>query len=129
MNNSKFLLTILLLFTTATVNAQANLTIVNNSQRTMTVKVMKKVGSKSISHEKVTISANSSSKIYFSESGNYFTKTKATLKGKTAICKKGNAFKVVNDTTSYSILGLTFTITNINFHCANGRTSVSKCEF
>ena len=72
--------TILLLVTFA-VNAQASLTIENNSMRSMTVKVMKGYSGKGTIHEIVTVSAYGSETVYFSESGYYFTKTKAVLKG------------------------------------------------
>ena len=59
-------------------NAQARLTVVNNSARYMTVKVMQGVGAGAL-HETVSISAWGSETVYFSSSGTYFTKTKAVL--------------------------------------------------
>lgn len=56
---------------------QANLTIVNSSGREMTVKVMKGDSYFNELHEKVYISAWGSTTVYFTESGNYFTKSKA----------------------------------------------------
>lgn len=65
-----------------TINAQARLIIENNSQRTMTVKEMKGNGVDGSLYKMVTILPYSNSTIYFSESGYYFTKTKAVLNGK-----------------------------------------------
>lgn len=110
-------------------NAQANLTIVNKSSRLMVVKVMKENGTKSNLYKKVTISANSLVKVYFSASGNYYTKSKAILKGKTPICKKGNPFNVVNDGSGYSELTLTYTIIESTTPNASGGATISESEF
>jgi hypothetical protein len=129
MNNSKCLLTAFLFFTAIAVSAQANLTIVNNSARSMTIKIMKKNETKSSLHKQVNISAHNQSKIYFSANGNYCTKSKATLKGKDPICKKGNPFKVTNDSTGYSELVLTYTITESQIPSYSGGTTISESEF
>lgn len=109
--------------------AQARLTIENNSMRSMTVKVMKGNGGKGILHETVSISAYGSETVYFSESGYYFTKTKATLTGKDPIYRKGQSFQVTNDETGYSVFTLTFSIKESSIPQATGGKSISKQEF
>lgn len=112
-----------------TVNAQARLTIENNSQRSMTVKVMQGNGGRGRLHQTTTIGAYRSETVYFSESGNYFTKTKAVLKGKDPVYRKGQPFKVTNDATGYSIMRLTFSIKESSLPQATGGKSISKTEF
>lgn len=121
-------LTVLLL-SSSTINAQARLTIENNSMRSMTVKVMKGYGGKGKLHETVVIGANSSETIYFSLGGYYFTKTKAVLKGKDPVYRKGQPFEVINNSSGYSVLTLTFTIKESTVPQASGGKPISKAEF
>lgn len=109
--------------------AQARLTIENNSSRQMTVKVMQGYGGKGVLHETVTIGAYGSNTVYFSQSGYYFTKTKAVLTGRDPIYRKGNPFEVTNDDTGYSVLTLTFSIKESAIPQATGGKSISKQEF
>lgn len=118
-----------LILTSFAVNAQARLTIVNNSQRTMTVKVMKGYEGDGSLYETVTISSYSSSTIYFSESGYYFTKTKAVLNGKEPVYQKGQPFQVTNDRTGYSVMTLTFSIKESAVPQVTGGKKISKAEF
>ncbi|HUN01351.1 MAG TPA: hypothetical protein PLS00_00740, partial [Niabella sp.] len=64
--------------------------------------------------ELVSISSYESKTIYFSQSGYYFTKTKAVLRGKDPVYQKGQPFKVTNDDTGYSVMTLTFSIKENN---------------
>jgi hypothetical protein len=109
--------------------AQARLTIENNSSRQMTVKVMQGYGGKGVLREKVTIGAYGSNTVYFSQSGYYFTKTKAVLTDKDPIYRKGNPFEVTNDDTGYSVMTLTFSIKESAIPQATGGKSISKQEF
>ena len=109
-------------------NAQARLTIENNSMRQMTVKVMKGSSGKGTLHESVNISAYGSETVYFTETGYYFTKSKAILNGKDPVYKKGKSFKVVNSSDGYSVLRLTFTIKESAVPASTGQT-ISKNEF
>ena len=109
-------------------NAQARLTIENNSMRQMTVKVMKGSSGKGTLHESVNISAYGSETVYFTETGYYFTKSKAILNGKDPVYKKGKSFKVVNSADGYSVLRLTFTIKESAVPASTGQT-ISKNEF
>jgi hypothetical protein len=125
----KLIILIALLFIKLTTFAQAHIDIQNNSMRNMTVKVMRANGGKCRVFKIVTISPYSSETVYFSNSGKYFTKTKAVLKGKTPVCRKGDTFNVVNDDTGYSVLTLTFTITESTAPQASGGMLISESEF
>ena len=94
----------------------------------MTVKVMKGSSGKGTLHESVNISAYGSETVYFTETGYYFTKSKAILNGKDPVYKKGKSFKVVNSADGYSVLRLTFTIKESAVPASTGQT-ISKNEF
>lgn len=119
---------ILLLFFSFQLQAQARLTVENNSQRSMTVKVMKGSG-KGTLHKTVTISSYGRETVYFSESGQYFTKTKAILKGKEPVYQKGQPFQVTNNQRGYSIMTLTFSIKESSVPQLSGGIQISKSEF
>lgn len=121
------LLIICLFSFAASINAQARLDIQNNSGREITIKVMKGSGKGSL-HQKVTVYAYSSETVYFSETGYYFTKSKAVLNGKEPLYKKGKSFKVYNGTDGYSVLTLVYTIKESAVAVAEGQT-ISKSEF
>ncbi len=108
---------------------QAKLTIKNNSERSLTVKVMSANGTKGILFETVTIEKSGTETINFSETGKYFTKSKALLQGKEPVYRKGKMFKVTNDETGYSVMTLTFTIVESKMPVATGGVSISKKEF
>jgi len=110
-------------------DAQARLIIENNSIRLMTVKVMKSDNGNGTLHKMVEIPAHSSETIYFSETGYYFTKTKAVLSGKKPECKKGETFRVYNGSDGYSVLTLTFTIIESNVLQSTGGKQISEKEF
>lgn len=110
------------------VSAQARLTVENNSQREMTVKVMKGTGKGEL-HEVVSISPWSSETVYFSESGLYFTKTKAVSPGRNPVFRKGSPFQVTNDRTGYSVMNLTFSIKESAVPQVTGGKQISKAEF
>jgi hypothetical protein len=123
------LFTTVLLLASFALRAQARLTIENNSMRSMTVKVMKGYSGKGTLNETVNIGAYSSETVYFSESGYYFTKTKAVLKGKDPVYRKGQPFSVTNDETGYSVMTLTFSIKESSIPKATGGKAISKTEF
>lgn len=110
-------------------NNQASLTIKNNSGRTMFLKVMKGNYSVNDLHETVQISAYDNATVYFGQSGNYFTKTKATLKGKDPIYQRGQIFNVTNDYSGYSVMTITFSITESSTPQVTGGKQISKSEF
>jgi hypothetical protein len=125
---STFITSIFLIITFA-LTAQARLTIENNSMRLMTVKVMSGYGGKGTLFQKVTINAYGSETIYFSESGYYFTKSKATFNGKDPVYRKGKPFQVTSNDEGYSVMTITFSITESKIPQATGGKSISKTEF
>lgn len=129
MKKCKFLLVFLLLFLFAvTTSAQARLTVQNNSGRLMTVKVMK--GSNTgVLHDILTVEPWSSNTVYFSTSGTYFTKTKATVSGRDPVYRKGGLFQVTNDKTGYSVMTLSFSIKESSVPQVTGGKLISKSEF
>jgi len=74
--------------------AQARLTIVNQSQRQMTVKVMRSSGADNTLHGTLSIGPMGNQTMQFTETGDYFTKTMAVLDGQDPIYQKGQPFKV-----------------------------------
>jgi hypothetical protein len=124
---AKLLTLCIALLITFITNGQARLTIVNNSTRYMTVKVMRGAGKGSL-HETVYIPGYASETVYFSSSGTYFTKSKAVLAQREPVYKKGKAFRVTNDESGYSVLTLTFTIKESAVLESTGQ-SISKTEF
>jgi hypothetical protein len=131
MNNFLKKSSILLLFILSSfaIKAQASLTIKNNSGRSMTLKVMKGSYSNNSIYETVYIAAYSEKTVNFYESGNYFTKTKAVLKGKDPVYQKGQVFYVTNDDSGYSVLTITFSITESSVPQLSGGKQISKTEF
>jgi len=126
---STFITVLFLTISFATLAQQASLTIENRSIRSMTVKVMSGYSGKGSIHSTVTISPNSKETVYFSETGYYFTKTKAVLNGRNPVYQKGKAFKVVNDDTGYSVMTLTFSIKESAVPQVTGGQQISKSEF
>jgi hypothetical protein len=125
---TKLILCFLLLSFTINVKSQANLTIENNSQRVMTVKIMKGMYSPEL-YKTVTISAHRSVKINFNETDYYFTKSKAILEGKDPVYMKGDPFEVINDYRGYSELTITYSITESTIPMSSGGKKISKAEF
>lgn len=95
----------------------------------MTVKVMSGSTGKGTLHKTVSIGKHSSGTVYFSETGYYFTKTKAVLSGRDPVYQKGKPFKVVNDDTGYSVMTLTFSITESTVPQVTGGQQISRQEF
>ena len=118
-----------LAFSFTVIAQQASLTIENRSIRSMTVKIMKGSRGKGSLFTTITISANNKETVYFSQTGYYFTKTKAVLNGKDPVYQKGHPFKVVNNDTGYSVLTLTFVIKESVIPQVTGGQQISKSEF
>lgn len=110
-------------------NAQAHLTIENNSMRSMTVKIMKGYGGKGTLHKRTTIEAHSNETVYFSETNYYFAKTKSVLRGRDPVYRRGQPFQVTNDNTGYSVMTLSFSITESTIPQITGGKQISKTEF
>jgi hypothetical protein len=95
----------------------------------MNVKVMKaSANGKGRLFKRLQIAANTSGAVTFSSSGTYFTKTEAKINGRPPIFKKGLSFIVHNDASGYSVLTLTFSITESSLPQSTGQT-ISQSEF
>jgi hypothetical protein len=123
------LITLLTLTCLFTASAQAKLTVENNSRRNMTVKVMEGTSGKGSLYKTLTIGQYGKATVHFSETGYYFTKTKAILSGRDPVFQKGKPFKVVNDHTGYSVMTLTFSITESAVPQVTGGQHISRQEY
>jgi hypothetical protein len=117
------------LLVAAPAQAQARLTIVNQSQREMIVKVMKVADVEDTLHGQIAIPPLSSRTISFSDSGLYYAKTMATLAGRNPIYQKGQSFRVYVGRDGYSVLTLTFTIVESAVPQLTGGRPISSDEF
>lgn len=95
----------------------------------MTVKVIQDQFISDLLHETVYIDPNGAKTIYFSETGNYYTKTKASIRGRDPVYRKGDPFRVYNGRDGYSVLELTFTIQETAMPQVTGGREISKAEF
>jgi hypothetical protein len=112
-----------------TAHAQARLIIENNSQRQMTVKVMNTSNGADTLHQTISIVPVGTQTVYFSETGDYFCKTMAVLSGRDPVYQKGEAFRVYNGRDGYSVITLTFSITESAVPQVLGGKEISKREF
>ena len=118
-----------LLSVSASAQAQARLTIVNQSQRDLTVKVMKMDDTEDTLHGRMTVPPMSSRTTSFSATGTYFTKTMAIIAGRDPIYQKGQPFRVYVGSGGYSILTLTFTIIESAVPQLTDGRPISRDEF
>lgn len=126
----KSLLFFLLLSTLSiTVNAQANLTIENDSDRKMFVKLMEGKGKKATLYSMVVINAHESQIVNFSKTGHYFTKMMAELEGRETMYQKGSPLKIVNDAKGFSVLKLKFTIKESKIPMSSGGEKITREEY
>jgi hypothetical protein len=102
---------------------QASLEIRNNSERTLFVKIMHRDGGL---YSKMTIPPYSTDVEYFTNTGYYYLKTKASKKGLRTVFKKGEAFRVYNGSDGYSVLTITFSISG---GVSSGGREISESEF
>lgn len=106
--------------------AQARLTVSNWSDRTLYIKVMKQGGGY---HGSMTVEPYGNTSTTFSETGDYYLKTKAIWQGRNPIYKKGEAFNVYNGSAGYSILTLTIEIQESSSYNPTDGATISKSEF
>ena len=112
-----------------TIRAQAKLIVENNSRRIMTVKVMEKNVYGSDVYRYVNIEAYGKVTVDFSYSGSYFLKIKAYLSGSDPVYQKSDILNIVNDSSGYSVMTMSFTITESKIPKASGGKNISKKEF
>jgi len=119
----------LLLLQAAAMAQQARLDIKNNSDRFMEIKVMQYSYTGELLYSKVSVAARQNESVYFPQTGNYFLKSKAIYQGKNPIYKKGNEFNVYVGDDGYSVLTITYSITESNsFNPTEGK-QISASEY
>lgn len=102
----------------------ASITIVNRSDYTLTVKVMKQYGDL---YQTVHLSPQSARTVSFAKSGNFYTKTKAEKDWSSTLYKKGGSFCVQCDETGYTTGTLEYFISSTGGGSMG--QSISKSEF
>lgn len=120
---------ILLCFQVAAIAQQARLDIRNNSDRFMEIKVMQYSYAAEVLYRKVSVAPRATESVYFPQTGNYFLKSKAIYQGKNPIYKKGKEFNVYVGDDGYSVLTITYSITESNsFNPTEGK-QISEAEY
>jgi hypothetical protein len=112
-----------------TAHAQARLVIQNQSQRQMTVKVMWTSGSGDSLHGTTSVAPFGTQTVYFSETGTYFLKTMAMLSGRDPVYQKGQPFRVHNGRDGFSVITMTYSITESAVPQVLGGEEISRQEF
>ncbi len=107
----------------------AKLIIKNNSQRTLDIKVMEQYGGIERRYAKFSVDDFDEHTEYFSNSGNYFLKIKASIPGKDPLYTKGNPFKVYVGEDGYSELTITYTLKESNSPNPLEGKRINKIEF
>lgn len=120
----------LLLFASAAIGQRAELHLVNNSARTLTIKIMQENGPTADTlYSILSVSPYGRATEYFAQTGNYFLKTEAVLTNKAPVYTKGNPFQVYVGSNGYSVLTITYSITESNAPNPMEGARISKDEF
>ncbi|MEP6645917.1 MAG: hypothetical protein ABJC12_02410 [Saprospiraceae bacterium] len=128
MKNLLFLI-LLLMVTTISFGQEAELHINNNSDRSMEIKIMRSgYNGQSTFHSRITISPNSYGVKYFSSTGYYFLKVKASRYGRPTVFTKGDAFRVYVGTDGYDVLTISYSIQESTLNPLSGSV-ISQSEF
>ena len=110
-------------------NCQANLTIENDSDRKMFVKLMEGKGKKSTLYSMVVINAHETQIVNFSKTGFYYTKMMAELEGRETVYQKGKPMKIISDSKGYTKAKLVFTIKESKIPMASGGEKITREEY
>ena len=130
-----FLIILLVTFSIPLFSQQASLTIVNKSNRSLSVKIMKGIGKKATLYKTDKVPPKGTQVIYFSETGRYFTKTQAVLLDKDTlnndtIFSKDNPFEVISDPKrGYSNITMTFRVKESKKPVLEGSATITRKEF
>lgn len=125
----KFLIIYLSLFFIASISfaQNAELNVINKSGREMTVKIMNRYTN--TLHKSFEIAPYKQSTVYFAQTGQYYCKTEARIYGKDPVYQKGNAFKVYVGSDGYSVLTITFSVSEGSSANVLEGNKISKSEF
>lgn len=66
---------------------------------------------------------------YFSQTGYFYLKTKATMQGKNPVYEKGNSFRIYAGRDGYSVLTITYVMQESNLPDPTKGKNISKAEF
>lgn len=130
-----FLIILLITFSIPLFAQQASLTIVNKSNRSLSVKIMKGIGKKATLYKTDKVSPKGTQVIYFSETGRYFTKNQAVLLEKDTldndtIYSKDNPFEVISDPKrGYSNITMTFRVKESKKPVLEGSAAITRKEY
>ncbi len=105
----------------------AEVRIVNQSQRTMEIKVMQNTTQSAVKYYEVSIPANGKGAVGISQTGTYYLKIKAEYPGRDPVYSMGDPFECHVGPTGYSVLTFTYTIDERAL-TAEGK-SISQSEF
>ncbi len=120
----------LLLFAFVAIGQRAELHLVNNSARNLTIKVMQKNGPRADTlYSILSVIPYGRVTEYFAQTGSFYLKTAASLQEKETIYEKGNPFQVYVGTDGYSILTIAFSITESYAPDPLKGRRISKSEF
>jgi hypothetical protein len=125
----------LLFLTISLYSQQASLTIINKSDREMTTKVIKGTEKKSELYKTIAIPPKGKQTVYFSETGRYFTKTRAifvakdTLTENDTIYNKGIPFDVISDHRGYSNITMKFKVKESKKPEVHGVIPITRREY
>ncbi len=123
------ILLLLLIECSVTYGQQAELHINNNSDRALDIKIMRNgYNGQGSLHSRMSINPNSYSVKYFSSTGNYFLKVKATRYGRPPAYSQGNPFRVYVGEDGYSVLTISYSIYESTLDPLSGET-ISQAEF
>ncbi len=120
---------LVLLNTSGIFGQQAELHINNNSDRTMEIKIMRTgFNGQGSLHSRMTINSNSNSVKYFSTTGYFFLKIKATRYGRPTVFTQGDPFRVYAGEDGYDVLTISYSIEESTLNPLSGET-ISQSEF
>lgn len=122
-----FIVIAVLIAIVANAQERASLTLVNRSDYTMTIKLMKSSYSGDSLHTTVTLRPRQSQILYFGNTATFYTKTKAEKKLSPTVYKKGSKFSVYCGMDGYSESVLEFYLSSSGGGSMG--QSISKAEF
>jgi hypothetical protein len=129
------LLIFLLTASLQTFSQQASLTIINKSNRHLTVKIMKGSEKKFTFYQSDHVDPNGKQTIFFTEPGRYFTKNQAILVMKDTLMRdtlysKGNPFIVIADKKrGYSNITMKYTVKESKKPVQDGVIAITRKEY
>jgi hypothetical protein len=123
----RLVFTLLALVVIQQLSAQARLTIKNDSERKLSVKIMKHSYTPTL-FDSITVAPNSEGTLEFSQTGTYFAKSMATMEKADSIYQKTRSFRLVTGPRGSTVMTLTFTIKESS-EALTGNVRISRKEW